>query len=206
MTNFICVVFGKKGSGKTTLIRRASLFLKRVVIFDPLNEYVNGVVIVDSASLAEYLIANHEKNFRVIFKSESDEEFSQAFCACSNMYNMTMVIEEVDSFCSPVGIDEHLKRIIRYGRHREISIIAASRRPAEVSRHLTAQADCIVSFIQEEPRDIQYLKSRLTAQDCEYIKTLPQYQYYVFGETSAFEKFFGFPPEFTKKDLTKEKE
>ena len=69
MTNFICVVFGKKGSGKTTLIRRASLFLKRVVIFDPLNEYVNGVVIVDSASLAEYLIANHEKNFRVVFKS-----------------------------------------------------------------------------------------------------------------------------------------
>jgi DNA helicase HerA-like ATPase len=206
MTNFICVVFGKKGSGKTTLVKRSASFLSRVVIFDPLSEYADGVVISDAASLAEYLRVNHAGKFKIIFRAEDDQVFSEAFYACRNMYDMTIIIEEVDNFCSPYDIEENLRGIIRYGRHRQLSIIGVSRRPAEVSRHLTAQADCIISFIQNEPRDIAYLKSRLSNEDCEQIKSLPEYQYHVFGDEKAFQNFFGFPPEFTKKDLTDEKE
>lgn len=204
MKNFICVVFGRKGSGKTTLLRRANTHLDRVIVLDPLCEYSSGVVIGDSASLASYLRENHDKKFRVIFRADSDEEYEQAFLCASNMYTCTIIVEEIDMYCSPYDIVAPLNQIIRYGRHKQISILGASRRAAEVSRHLTAQADCIVSFLQTEPRDIQYMKSKLSTEQTEELKNLGQYEYRVFGDIASFQEFFGFAPEFTRKALTTE--
>lgn len=54
---------------------------------------------------------------------------------------------------SPIAID-----LVNFGRNKGISLICAAKRPAQVNRELTAQADIIISFRQDEPNDIKYLR------------------------------------------------
>jgi len=48
--------------------------------------------------------------------------------------------------------------LVNFGRNKGISLICTAKRPAQVNRELTAQADIIVSFRQDEPLDIEYLQ------------------------------------------------
>lgn len=67
------------------------------------------------------------------------------------------MVDEVDRYCTAGHSDENLRWIIDYGRGQRISLIGLARRPARVSRDLSANADWIVAFQTQEPRDLDYL-------------------------------------------------
>lgn len=179
----ISVVLGRRGYGKTTYIKKELLPRAggRVLLFDTLGEY--GDVVSSFTTLETFIAAVYQKQqtlFRLAFVPISEDlnfAFSY-FCRIAwALGDLTMVIDEVDIVTSPVSVPEEFSKIIRYGRHRSISVIAASRRAAEVPRILTSQADEIVSFNQSEPNDVDYLKKYVGADLAQQVYRLPKYSF-----------------------------
>jgi hypothetical protein len=191
MTNYIITVFGKKGTGKTTLVKTVISRLPRVVVFDTLAEYTGGVFIYDPQSFIDYLKLNLDRLYKIVLRCDNDEDFSICFEACRAVYDGTLVVEEIDFYCSPTFIEPSLQKLIKYGRHRQINLIGVSRRAAEVNRNLTAQSDCIVTFQQEENRDIEYMSRRIGAENAESLRGLGKFEYRVFGDKAVFSEVFG---------------
>jgi hypothetical protein len=52
---------------------------------------------------------------------------------------------------------------------------------SEINRELTAQSNVLITFIQYEPLDIQYLRARM-GKKAELARTLPKYQILVHGD------------------------
>jgi hypothetical protein len=160
--NNITIVLGKKGSGKTSYALNRIQAIERLVAFDFNHEYNEGFYIVtDPKKLVETLSLNHATKFRISYQPDANTDLAQHFEYLSRavfcMTDMTLLAEEIDIVSSASEIPEGLRKIINYGRHRGISIIALSRRAHRIPRDLTANADQIISFNQNEPRDIKYL-------------------------------------------------
>jgi hypothetical protein len=159
--NEIVVILGKKGSGKTSYAMNELREKRRLVIFDFNREYNNLYIVTNPEKLIELLTLNYEGVFQVAYQPDAtrslDEHFDHLSKALFCMSNLTFLCEEVDLVSSAGEMPEGLQKIINYGRHRGISLIALSRRAHKVPRDLTANADRIISFAQFEPRDLRYL-------------------------------------------------
>jgi hypothetical protein len=159
--NEIIVVLGKKGSGKTSYAMNELRAKERLVIFDFNREYSEFYIVTNPEKLVELLTLNYAGKFQVAYQPDPTREVSDHFHHLSKalfcMSNLTFLCEEVDLVSSAGEMPEGLQRIINYGRHRGISLIALSRRAHKVPRDLTANADRIISFAQFEPRDLRYL-------------------------------------------------
>lgn len=159
--NKITAVLGKKGFGKTTYTVAVTEKLTRLIIFDFNREYENGFIVSNPKQLIAQLRLNSSTYFRLIYRPDPQIEIEQHFEFFSRIAfevkNYTLVIEEVDIVSSAAKMPVGLKKIINYGRHNAINLLALSRRAHMVPRDLTANADAIVTFNQHEPRDIKYL-------------------------------------------------
>lgn len=162
------VVFGLKGSGKTTLTRRLLVDHRRVLIVDPQREYRQVAVEVGSMQeLADYLERTDGRWRIAYFSTQLEQDFPLLCAAAWSIGNLLFVVEEVDRFCEPAWIPQELFQIVNYGRHApagSVDYLAVSRRPADVHRALTSQAYEIYCFTIGEPRDVEYL-SKLVARD-----------------------------------------
>jgi hypothetical protein len=83
---------------------------------------------------------------------DADEVFRAAWAAAPCL----VLAEECDRY--RVGHEPlpGLSYIVEYGRHRGISLMALTRRPASIPRTLTANASRAVVFKTVEPRDVKY--------------------------------------------------
>jgi hypothetical protein len=159
----VSVIFGRRGCGKSTLMRSRIATIPRILVFDTLGEYSDlGIVVRDRLTLIDTVELKQSGLFRIVFAPIDEEPqaafdtFLQTAWICGNVY---LAIDEVEQFASPISLGLSFRRNLSYGRHRGLSLLTASRRAAEVPRLLTSQADEIISFNQTEPRDIQYLAS-----------------------------------------------
>lgn len=166
------VIFGRKGSGKTTLARALLQHHSRCLIVDPLREYGHDAVQVSTLpELADYLERTRGR-WRVAYFNDHIAHDFDALCASAyTLGDCLFVVEEADWFCDPAQMPEGFERVIKYGRHQRCHVLAMSRRPSEVHRMLTSQAYEIYCFAMHEPRDLEYL-SKLVGHD--YAEELPQ--------------------------------
>lgn len=159
--NKITVILGKKGYGKTSYTVAQTRELKRLIIFDYNREYEAGKVITHPKELIAQLRLNMDSFFRLIFRPDPNIDIDLHFdffsTICFKVQNYTVVFEEIDLVSKAGVMPLGLKQIINYGRHQAINVLALSRRAHMVPRDLTANADAIVTFNQQEPRDIKYL-------------------------------------------------
>lgn len=162
--------------GKTTLAKELTSSETRLVIFDHMNlEYSKGLIFGSLDDWLGYRERSQATKFRDILRFEDDDEVSAALAFVWEHGNCTLLCEEVDTLCNPSWIDEHLQKIVKYGRHRNISLVAISRRLPEVSRMLSSQANCIITFAQAEGIDLGALKTR--GFDLSEIAKLEPHQY-----------------------------
>jgi len=177
----IVTVLGKRGSGKTFLTKNRIIpdLPLPVFILDSLSEYRGGVVYTSVDAWYNRLNTDERGCRRWIFRLTTDEQVELLFKAVWFVEGCSIVIEEADLFCSPNWINEPLKRLVSYGRHKDITMIFISRRAVGISRHITAQSDQIITFRQTEPRDIATLNQIDSSVD---YSALGQYDYAVLGE------------------------
>lgn len=144
-------------------------------MIDVLAEYgEHGVVIEDLPSLAAYI--QREATWRIVYRNDRlEEEFG---IVCDLVYSAgdcLLVVEEADWFCNPTQIVDEFAKILRYGRHRSIHVVAVSRRPAEINRLLTSQASRLVCFRTVEPRDVDWLR-RIVGEEASAVRDLPEFE------------------------------
>lgn len=182
----LTAVFGRRGSGKTTLIRAMIPQLKKpVVILDVLGNFQGyeheNKEWLDATSLAEALqgikdyCEKPEEHSGVITLQTGDLDNSVDFL-CSALWKIhggTLVLDEIDaiSIAEAPCFDE----AIRYGRNHGIDMVTGCRRPAEVSKNITAAADRVYVFVTREPRDIEYYCEFLGDDLALQIPRLPPY-------------------------------
>lgn len=179
MRNEIGVIFGRKGTGKTTLARALAAKCKRVIILDPLgDDYNNGAWIRTPEELV--LFWNYVRNFSdfcLIVKPKNDEMISVFWRFISQIRNVWIICDEIDRECNAYGIRPELKDVLNYGRHRGLNLIGIARRPSQVHRDLTSQSDWKVVYNTHEPRDLKYLSDFVDTNGLENLEMF-KFRYY----------------------------
>lgn len=181
---FITTIFGKTGSGKTTLINEILPALPRpVLILDTMGEFSDGLQFDTALELRDYIAEGRPNATGIyILNAQTDRDSDLFFrFLVSAKAPLTAVVDEIDLFCNPRQIHDDLAQTIKYGRHWGQNLVCASRRAAEVHRNITAQSDCLISFRQTEPGDIRTLKQSYA--DAEKLPDLraDKYEFLIFG-------------------------
>jgi hypothetical protein len=154
-TNTIIAVFGRKGLGKTYLVKWLCRNCRRMILIDSLKEYNNGTVY---HSFDELALATNEPEFRLVFRPLKDNDFDRAVDLAVAVGNCTLVIDEVDKMTSSYDLPESLRNAIHYGRHYNVDIIIAARMAQRIRSDITAQADIILSFQQQGKTSVAYMR------------------------------------------------
>lgn len=174
--NKLTVILGRKGSGKSYLANKFSKDIEKIVIFDPVNYFKGGIYIYSFDEL-KYKFAEifQKEKYRVVLKFTTDLEFLKAFDFLFNFYGFTLLIDEAQIFAPAKHVKPEIGRYISYGRHRDFDIIITARRPYEIHRLILSQADEVITFIQHDKRDLEYLQQ--FGFNPEKVKSLKKYQY-----------------------------
>ena len=181
--NVVITIIGRKGSGKTTLAKEISLEQKRLVIIDANAEYEIGEVCWGLQECTAKLVQHeNSKRFRISCRCLAVEDNLRLIGLCYHLHDCWIVIDETSMYASPTSVPDEISRLVRFGRHRRLSLVFIARRASEIPRDITANSDLLITFRQHEPRDIQYLKA--IHSDADRCLHLPDYHFAVFGEKS----------------------
>jgi hypothetical protein len=176
----IILIFGKRGSGKSYLAHKLIEQESRILIFDMMGEYLDGVVFEreDHRQMTEFWRKVYRGRFRLIYQPLNPEaEFEQIADFVYTLGNMCFVVEEMDCFCSPHTISDAFAHIIQRGRHKDITLIGITQRPFGIHRLLTSQAKEIYIFRTNEVRDREYLRILLGQEVEAKLDQLQEYEY-----------------------------
>jgi len=174
----IILIFGKRGSGKSYLANKLIENEQRLLIFDTLSEYTEGVVFEDYEKFAEFWRLIYQHPYRLIYQPlKPDQEIEQIAELVYTIGDIRFVVEEIDCYCTAYQISESFAHVVQRGRHKNITLIGITQRPYGIHRLLTSQAKEIYVFSMNEPRDREYLRT-LLGQDIESkLDSLKQYEY-----------------------------
>lgn len=174
----ISLIFGKRGSGKSYLARKLIADCKRLVIYDTMREYDQGLIFEDFGELARFWRQVYRRDFRLIYRPQDHEgDFRQIANFCWLCGRLTFLVEEIDIFSNPHTIDPAFRNIINRGRHQEINLIGIVQRPFGIHRSLTSQAKEVYAFNTNEPRDREYIKNLLGSEMDRALDGLEKYEY-----------------------------
>lgn len=176
----IILIIGKRGSGKSYLANKMIINDRRLLIYDIMSEYTNGVVFGTETQMdfRQFWFRVYKNNFRLIYRPIQPKiEIEVLANAVFALGNLTFVVEEVDSICTAYDLPETFSKIIARGRHRNITLIGVTPAPFGIHRDLTRQAKEIYVFNTKEPRDRDYLRNLLGQEIEAKLDALEQYQY-----------------------------
>lgn len=182
--NKITFIVGRKGSGKSCLAASLVSEADKRIILDPMFEHKGGILVTDFDSLVEYTDRLRLHRYAVVFRSMEPIETDLLVALLTEgdpnmppLPGVTIFIDEIDKLCDARVISEGLKRLVNYGRHYRVSLIAASRRPRQVHRDITANADRILIGQSQEPRDLEYLAEFVGETAAEEARTFSDFEF-----------------------------
>jgi len=183
MTNKIIFITGRKGSGKTTLANRIAndyyLAGRRVICIAPMAGFdLSGAPTIFNR---DELLSDKTDGRSFVLQPPDDMTALLGIEFGYRLGHTVIVVDEIDLYADCRAPHPLLLQIVRYGRHRAVSLIGISQRPANVVRDMTAQSDYIVMFQSTENRDLQYLADRIGSDNAEAVRQLPQFEYLVYS-------------------------
>jgi hypothetical protein len=188
--NTIELIVGRKGSGKTTEARKRIVRADRRIIVDPMFEYEReGVIVEGFAALATYVRPLRHHRYAVVLQTveAADVERTIELTTAGKpqapaLPGATVLLDEADRLCSARYISPGLHRLLNYGRHFGVSVLAVTRRPRSVHRDVTANADRIIIGQTQEPADLDYLAEFIGQELRERALTLEAHQFVVWPD------------------------
>ena len=152
-------VCGMKGTGKTTLIKKGLLpKYKELFVFDPNGEY------------SEFPSYQPE--------SDSPMELERIAKVIWDRWNCLLVVSEAELYL-PVNqnLPPSIFKIVARGRHRNIGLIADTRRIANLNKTVFGLSEHCFVFRHFSPTDTNYLNQFLT-EDARKLANLQNYWYW----------------------------
>ena len=192
--NVIIGIAGRRGSGKSTIARRILERCERLVVWDPMAEHrwiPNALE--DQETLERFLgWASTQDTFagRYIPDANLPEEFSELAWMVYDQENLVLGVEEVPMLCSPSSLPYDFDRLVRLGRHADVSLVWTAQRMVEVARRLTAATDVFILFAHTEPRDLNGIADRCGSEVARRVAELPRHGYLIWDAVEACEVEF----------------
>jgi len=155
-------VAGAKGTGKTFLEKNGLLpSYKEVFVFDTLDEF--------------------EEYPHYIPKTDSPKELDQIAKIIWERWNCFLVVSEAELYL-PVNqpLPPSVFKIITRGRHRNVGILADTRRIANLNKTVFSLSDHCFIFRHWSPTDLDYLKGFIP-KDVKELASLPDYHFWHFA-------------------------
>lgn len=177
------LVFGTKGTGKTTLGRFLLLKnpLRRRLIIDPIGEHKGDLVVL---SLRELINAcepdgrAHNAQTIVLRRFHDDENYDWPMWEfCQKLRGWRVLVDEVDRFCKPQFMMKPMEDLFNGQRHYDVDLICCSRRPAKIHNDLTSLADTLWLFRMVGVTDLQYVRETAGKQVSEKVKFLKDHAF-----------------------------
>ncbi|MFA6152992.1 MAG: hypothetical protein WC716_16840 [Chitinophagaceae bacterium] len=185
MKDRVIFILGKRGSGKSTLAKRVLSRFSRVIVFDPLKEYREGIIIRSIDALFAFA-KNPPETFTLVLRFQNVDaelvalEYETAAKVAHALGDLLLVLEECEMFINSNNQSSFINYLISYGRHENINMLAIGRRPREIPIRFRANFTTIAVFRTTEPPDLNHLE--VYGFDPEEIATLPEYEYALIGE------------------------
>jgi len=184
-TTDIVVIIGRKGSGKSYLIKR--LFLPQFdsyVIDDHVLERTRNEY-ADYGYRAKFfgeIVGKQRVNYYDREKDDSSfEKIWNAVKAHAIKWGDTLfVVDEAHIHFSKKSLPLAQKEVLHENRHYGVGIILASQRIYDINPVAYKQADYIILFYTREPREIEFIKKYISTEVAETVKTLKQYYFVLF--------------------------
>lgn len=158
------VVFGPRGSGKSVylawLIRNRAV----VVVIDPMSEHGDmGAVTYSAAELCEWILGWESRGgeLHAVLQTGVESEVEEALSASLLLTGGVVAIDECEIFVGSNPLPGAIELIER-GRHYDVDLVLATRRPYSLWRNATANASSIVVFRTTEPRDVSYIEDYIS--------------------------------------------
>ena len=152
---------GQTGSGKSYVTKYIVYnLLARVIVFDIMNEYDHKdfIKFYEFESFREYVKEHFkEKDLKIIIKFDNEDDYAKSIELAYLIGNITIVLEEIHNYASATSIDPELNKIIRYGRHKDISIIGTSQRFNDLHLLYRNNIDVLIAHSLTMPNDLKYL-------------------------------------------------
>jgi hypothetical protein len=184
----ISVIFGQRGSGKTTRAVTLTRRFPRVLYYDTLgHDYRDGVACYCLAELKAFWRSCYQDRFRIVYKPERPEEDFATVCSLvSTCGDLAFVVEEVDLYFRAGNCCPEFKHIISRGRHDKVDLIAVTQAPKGFGLHLRSQASRWNIFSTREPDHVEYFRHRCSGIDPADLAVLAKYEYIAYedGEDS----------------------
>lgn len=143
------IISGRRGCGKTSLAKKFCQDCRRIIYYDPLGEYTEGVVFVfeDLQKLKDFWAKIQHGNFRIIYRPLHPErmfdcEFDSICELVNKSKNLIFLVENLDQHCEP-SMSLPLKELIRDGCDKQIELIGTTQKPQAIDNQLTIDVEQI---------------------------------------------------------------
>lgn len=166
----IIVLLGKRGSGKTQLIK----FLIRFMCFS--NTVIFDTIQSGDGSYQNINLNTACENIKVV-KTTADAEMWDKFNDTSMWINKFVVIDELDMV--NFYHKNFYTRWINVGRNFNSGGILSARRPTRLPRDTTANADYSILFQAHERSVIDYYKESFSDEVVDAVKKLDKYEFII---------------------------
>ncbi len=195
----IAGLFGRTGSGKSTLFKRMCRAARRCIVIDPLSEHEDvGAVIRSEGEFRGYWKDNYRRErWHIVIQPIELDEFKEMIrtgdpaakkkaeqllepylrIVSSKGRNYVLGVDEVDTFVSLHQTNDDISTLINYGRHWQIHLIAVARRTQAVPPELIAQCSDLFVFQMTRPGDIEYLAEYLGPAATARVRSLDTFEY-----------------------------
>lgn len=188
MQNEIVGIVGRKGSGKSTALRKLVSSAPRLILWDPLGEHKfcpNRLKTIEQLKQFFEWTRGRE-SFAARFIAESD--LAEAFNGFAEVVYrrgwLVCGVEEVPMISQPNWLPPGFDKLCRLGRHRAISIVWTAQRMSEVARRLTSATDRFFLFRHTEPVDIDAIRKRCGIEVADKVSRLGQHEVLIWDAVS----------------------
>lgn len=172
----VVAVMGASGSGKSCFIKQQIGRRKprRLIVFDPMGEY--GDLTRPVSSLGEMAREAKAKTFALSLKPQAARAADQFDMLCRIAYTAAdcwLVVDELSMVTKPGWAPPGWADCSMRGRHKGMTVIGASQRPASIDKHFFSNATVIRTGRLNFSADIKVLANVLHVDGAELSKLAP---------------------------------
>ncbi len=155
---------GSSGSGKSYKVKSKIAKAKRLVIFDPDDEYgelANIVTVTTAQSLLSKLKQFPKGSLRIRYVANGEAAFNVWSKAVFAWGNCVAVAEEIAGVTSPGKAPAGWHTLVSRGRKRGITLYAVTQRPSESDKTILGNLSSIWVGRMSRSKDRKYMASEL---------------------------------------------